>query len=68
MGLLKKQRSHNPHDKVFKELLRHKVFAKAFIKQHFSKKELARLDLSTLELWNASFIHDKRESHSDVVY
>jgi predicted transposase/invertase (TIGR01784 family) len=59
----------NPHDKLFKTLMREKVFAQAFMQQHFSKKELSLIDIYSLQLCSASFLNVKGdEYHSDIVY
>lgn len=58
----------NPHDRVFKELLKEKIFAKAFVRQHFSKGELSHIDIASMKLCNASFEGEENSFHSDVIY
>jgi len=59
----------NPHDKFFKENFSDKDIATDFINGTFPQKLVENLDLSTLELDNASYIDEKlKEYYSDLVY
>src|SRR5690242_15709636 len=53
------QKISHPHDWLFKESMRRKVFALAFVRRYFSQEKLALLDLSYFELWNGSLTHPK---------
>lgn len=59
----------NPHDKFFKAAFSRKDVCAALIENRFPEPLRKRLDISTLELTNGSFVDDELNQHfADLVY
>lgn len=59
----------NPHDKFFKASFSRKDVVAALIENRFPEPLRKRLDISTLELTNGSFVDDELNQHfADLVY
>ncbi|MFN8349454.1 MAG: Rpn family recombination-promoting nuclease/putative transposase [Spirosomataceae bacterium] len=59
----------NPHDKFFKASFSRKDVVAALIENRFPEPLRKRLDVSTLELTNSSFVDDELSEHfADLVY
>ena len=60
---------HNPHDKLFQDTFKRKEVMEDFLKARLEPQLLEQIDISTLELVNASFISlEMKEFRSDVIY
>jgi predicted transposase/invertase (TIGR01784 family) len=59
----------NPHDKFFKAAFSRKDVCAALIENRFPESLRKRLDVTTLELTNSSFVDDELKQHfADLVY
>jgi predicted transposase/invertase (TIGR01784 family) len=60
---------HHIHDKFFKQSLKEKKIALAFLRAHLPPKLYNRIDPNSLVLTDKSFITaEHREIHSDIIY
>jgi len=65
----KKIEIHQPHDKLFKVAFGRKKVLQDFLKSRLTPEILAKVDLSTAELENCSFVSEElRGTQSDIVY
>ncbi len=66
---MSKPRIDKHHDGLFKQSFSDVDVARAALTDALPQDVLARIDLTTLRLSNASFIDDEfKQSHSDIVY
>jgi len=58
-----------PHDLYFKGMMKDRQVAQDFLKAHFPKDLIRRMDVATLQLKDASFVdQDLKENYSDLLY
>ena len=60
---------HNPHDSYFKLLFGELEQVSSYIKNYLPKEVSNKVDTTSLELINKSFVDDKlKQYHSDIIY
>ncbi len=66
---LQLKRLHNPHDKVFKYLLKEVTIARDFFSAHLPDRLKPQCDLSTLRICETSYVEEDYQAHlSDILY